>query len=58
MPRLLKEKIPGNKRNRGKKDQENFGYKITNNYREALLLDRKDGNTLWDDATRKEMTEL
>ena len=36
--RTLKEKTPRNKYNKVKKDREMFGYKISNNNREALLL--------------------
>ena len=47
-----------NERNKGKKGREEFGYKITNNYRGELLLDKKNGNTLWDYAISKEMAVL
>ena len=53
MPRALKAKMSINKRNKVKKDRENFGYKIPQNYTEALLLDKKNGNTLWDDSVAK-----
>ena len=42
-----------NERKKVKKDQDKFGYKIPNNSREALLLDKKNGDTLWDDVISK-----
>ena len=58
MPRSLKAKMSRNECNKVKEDREKFGYKITNNSRESLLLDKKNGNTLWYDAIAKEMTAL
>ena len=58
MKRSLKANMSINQRNKIKKDWEKFGYKITNNSSEVLLLDKNNGNTLWDDAIVKEMTEL
>ena len=58
IPRSLKVKISRNERNKINKDQEKFGYKIPNNSREAILLDKKNGNTLWDDEISKEITSL
>ena len=45
-----------NERKKVNKDWEKIGYNITNNFWEALLLDKKSGNTLWYDAIAKEMT--
>ena len=56
--RALKSKMPRNDHNKGKKYREKFGYKITNNSRKELLLDKNNGNTLWSEAIVKEMTEL
>ena len=58
IPRYLKENKSRNEHNKGNKDWEKSGYKITNNSSEVLLLDKNNGNTLWDDAIFKEMTEL
>ena len=58
IPRSLKAKISINARNKGKKDWEKIGYKITNNSREAILVDKKNGNNLWHDTISKEMTAL
>ena len=58
MPRALKSKISRNERNKVKTYQWKFGYKITNNSREALLLDNKNGNTLWSDVIVKYMNAL
>ena len=58
MPRDLKAKMSRNERNKGKKDWEKFGYKIPNNYREALLLDKKNGNNLWAETIAKDITAL
>jgi len=35
-----------------------FGIEIPNNYVEAVALDRKNGNTLWQDAVKKEMKNV
>ena len=53
MSGYLKAKMSINERNKVKKDQEHFGYKITNNSREALLLYKKNGKTLWDGEISK-----
>ena len=58
IPRSLKAKMTRNYRNEVNKDRDKFGYKITNNYRREILLDKKNGSILWDDAIAKEMTEL
>ena len=58
IPRSIKAKISRNERNKVKKDWEKFGYNIPNNSRKALLLDKKNGNTLWYDAISKQMTSL
>ena len=58
MPRDLKTKMPRNERNKGKKDWEKFGYKIPNNSREALLLDKKNGNNLWTYTIAKDIMAL
>ena len=58
MPRALKSKISINEHIKGKKDREKFGYKIPNNSREELLLDKKNGNNLWADEISKKMTAL
>ena len=50
--------MSGNEHNKGNKDWGKFGCKIPNNSNEVLLLDKNNGNTLWDDAIFKEMTEL
>ena len=58
MPRDLKEKMSINEPNKVKKYQEKFGYKIPKNSREAILLDKKNWNTLWYDAISDEMMAL
>ncbi len=35
-----------------------FGIEVSKTVKEALALDRKDGNTLWADAIAKEMKEV
>lgn len=35
-----------------------FGIEIPSTYAEAVILDRKNGNTLWQDATKKEMNNV
>ncbi len=35
-----------------------FGIEISKNVKEALALDRKNGNTLWADAIAKEIREV
>ena len=35
-----------------------FGIKVSNNVREALILDKENGNNLWDEAIKKEMAAL
>ena len=35
-----------------------YGYNITKNSIEAILLDKKNGNTFWINAISKEMTAL
>lgn len=35
-----------------------FGIEIPNNFEEAVALDRKNGNTLWQDAVKKEMKNV
>ena len=35
-----------------------FGVEVPNTYEEAVLLDRKNGNTLWQDAIKKEMDKV
>ncbi len=35
-----------------------FGIEVPKTVKEALALDRKNGNTLWADAIAKEMTEV
>ena len=47
-----------NEHNKVKKYREKFGYNIPNSSREALLLYKKNGNTLWDDVISKEITAL
>ena len=47
-----------NERNKVKKYREKFGYNIPNNYREALISDKKNGNTLWSDAISKQLKAL
>ena len=54
----LRENISRNERNKGNNDRDKFGYKIPNNYREALLLDKNNGNTLWAYEISKDMTTL
>ena len=50
VPRTLKVKMSRNYLNKVNKDWEKFGYIIPNNSSEAILLDKKNGNTLWSDA--------
>jgi hypothetical protein len=35
-----------------------FGYRIPRNYSEAMQFDLKNGNTLWQEATDLEMSQL
>jgi len=35
-----------------------FGVKIPRNYQEALAFDKANGNTFWEDATKKEMDQI
>ena len=35
-----------------------FGVRVPRNYTEAVELDRKNGNTLWQDATKTEMSQI
>ena len=58
MPIYLKANISRNERNKTKKYREIFGYNIPKNYREALLLDKNNGNNLWAEKIAKGMTEL
>ena len=53
MPRSIKEKMSINECNKGNNDRGNFGLNIPNNYREAILLDKKNGKALWSDAIAK-----
>ena len=47
-----------NEWNKVNKDREKFGYMITNNSREALLLDDKNENNLYDDGIVKGIMAL
>ena len=47
-----------NEHNKVKKYGKKFEYNIPKNSREVLLLDKKNGNTLWVYAIAKEMKEL
>ena len=47
-----------NERNKRKKYREKFLYKTPNNTKEALLLDKRNGTTLWADIISNYMTEL
>ena len=58
MPRALKSKMSRNERNKVNGDREKFGYKIPNITREALLLDKKNGNILCNDAIAKDVAAL
>ena len=58
MPRSLKANMSRNDCKKVKNDWEKLGYNITNNSREALLLDKRNGNTLWDDAIAKHIMAL
>ena len=58
MKRSLRENISRNERNKGNDDRDKFRYKIPNNYREALLLDKNIGNTLWVYEISKDMKTL
>ena len=49
MTASFKAKMSINENNKGKKDREKFGYKVTNHTRDDLLLDKKNGTILWDD---------
>ena len=53
IPIDLKSKMSINERNKVKKYQEKFGYDIPKTFRETLLLDRKNGKTLWSYAIAK-----
>ena len=58
MPRDLKSNLSIKKRNKVNREWEKFGCKIPKNSREALLLDKKNGNTFWADAIVKEIKGL
>ena len=51
-------KISRNERKKGNKYREKFGYKIPKNSREVLLLEKKNGNTLWGVAISEQMITL
>jgi len=54
----IKRKLSRNARNQKKKIREKFGIKISRNTREALLLDKKNGDSKWAEAICKEMDAL
>ena len=35
-----------------------FGFEVPKNYEEALRLDKKNGNTKWQDCTKLELDQL
>ena len=47
-----------NSRNAKIKLREKFGIKISNNVKEALMLDKINGDTKWQDAIDKELRAL
>ena len=62
--RMIMEKVirrNGPSRNQkwiAKRHKEKFGIRIPNTIEEAILFDQQAGNTLWQDAIKKEMTNL
>jgi hypothetical protein len=63
VPHVLKKRDPiislVNKRTtRYLKRTQKFGIEVPKTVKEALVLDRKNGNTLWADAIAKEMKEV
>ena len=58
MPRDIKANISRNECNKVNIYREIFGYKISNNSREALILDKKIWNTLWSDNIANEIMAL
>eukprot|EP00957_Ditylum_brightwellii_P003511 265943-Ditylum_brightwellii.AAC.1 len=54
----VKKKLSRNAQNKKNKIQEKFRIKIPGNAKEALLLDKKNGNNKWDEAILKEMGVL
>eukprot|EP00957_Ditylum_brightwellii_P142481 10855411-Ditylum_brightwellii.AAC.1 len=57
-PEGVKKKISRNARNQKKKTKEKFGIKIPKSTREALLLNRANGDNKWGKAIAKEMNAL
>ena len=51
-------RISKNTMNEKKINREKFGILIHNSSREALLLDKENGNSFWAESTMKEMTAL
>eukprot|EP00957_Ditylum_brightwellii_P087159 6633279-Ditylum_brightwellii.AAC.1 len=54
----VKKKLSRNVRNKKNKIQEKIGIKIPGNAKEALFLDKKNGNNKWAEAILKEMGAL
>ena len=46
------------KNRRYQKQQYKYGFKIPNDLRQALEIDKENGNTLWEDSARKEMGDV
>jgi len=53
--RMLRQAYASNKKNATKYM---FGVKIPRNYQEALAFDKANGNTFWEDATKREMDQI
>ena len=51
-------RISRNKRNEKKGARTKYGIEIPRNVKEALIMDERNGNTLWADAIMKEMSAL
>ena len=51
-------RLSRNKRIQKKSKVIKFGRTVPNNVKEALILDRENGNNLWAEAIQKEMTNM
>eukprot|EP00957_Ditylum_brightwellii_P009590 723517-Ditylum_brightwellii.AAC.1 len=57
-PNGIRRKLSTNARNQKKKIREKFGIKIPRNMKEALLLDKKNGDSKWAEAICKKIDLL
>ena len=58
IPRALENKLSHNQLNKKIRVCEKFGIKVPNSTREALMMDRMNNNTLWEDDTTKDISAL